>query len=125
MKLDLETRLYLSIIASNLPAPVRQAKVIEGRDYAFDFYWPQHGLLLEVNGGTWKKGAHSTGVGLRRDATKQNLAAILGFRTMIVTTDMITSGIALAMVEAALHHRPVSDVINTGLKGYQLPFKST
>lgn len=121
--IDLETMLYLSILASNLPAPVRQFK-IEGRDFMWDFCWADEKILVEVQGGTWIAGGHSTGAGQRRDSIKQNLAALHGFRTMSVTTDMITDGTALAMIEAAFKHRPVSDVLHAGKKNYRVPFKS-
>lgn len=121
--LSLELQLYLSIIGSNLPAPDRQFK-IEGRDFAWDFAWPKEHLLLEVQGGTWIAGGHSVGAGQRRDAIKQNIAALHGFKTMAVTTDMIRDGIALAMIETFFGHRPVSDVLNAGKKAYKVPFKS-
>lgn len=122
--INLEHLFYLSLIASHLPKPALQFKAVEGRDYAWDFAWPEHGLLVELNGGTWIAGGHSTGAGQRRDSIKQNLAALHGFKTMAITTDMIRDGTALAMLETFFKHRPVADVIGAGKRGYSVPFKA-
>ena len=43
---------------------------------------------------------------------------------MAITTDMIHDGIALAMLETFFKHRPVTDVIEAGKRGYSVPFKA-
>jgi hypothetical protein len=45
-----------------------------------------------VQGGTWTKGAHSSGKGLRRDFQKQNLAVVLGWRVLFCDGEMIRNG---------------------------------
>lgn len=122
--INLEHLFYLSVLASNLPKPTLQFKAIAGRDFAWDMGWPAHMLLLEINGGTWIGGGHSTGAGQRRDSIKQNLAVLHGFKTMAITTDMIHDGTALAMLEAFFQHRSVGDVLNAGKRGYSVPFKA-
>lgn len=42
-------------------------------------------VLIEVQGGVWTGGAHGRGWGIERDVEKQNIAAILGYRTMAFT----------------------------------------
>ena len=71
--------------------------------YVWDFVWPGvDKLTLEVNGGTWlKKSGHSTGKGLDRDAKKQAVAVIHGYRTLIATTTQVRSGVAAQWVMLA------------------------
>lgn len=72
------------------------------RRWRFDYAWPQIKLALEVEGGTWTGGRHVSGAGYSRDCEKYNEAAILGWRVLRVTTDMISSGAAFDQVERAL-----------------------
>lgn len=95
----LETTLAAQIKLAGLPKPVTQYRAIKGRKFAFDFAWPSFRLLLEVQGGTWKKGAHSSGVGIARDCEKGNLATLGGWKTLHVTTEQIRTGKALRMLQ--------------------------
>jgi hypothetical protein len=60
-------------------------------------------LLLEVDGGTWAGGRHTTGAGFAADCAKLNEATLLGYRVLRVTPAMVEDGSALALVERALH----------------------
>lgn len=87
---------------------VREVKCIPDREFRFDFRCrnldTHEALLVEVQGGVWMKGrsAHSSGSGLTRDAEKISLAAVEGYRTIIVTPAHIKSGQAVAWIKAAL-----------------------
>ena len=82
----------------------REVSVIPGRRYRWDVaLLPlSRKILVEVNGGIWIKGGHSTGGGIERDAEKLNLATIAGYKTLIVTAKHIKSGRALRWVEEIL-----------------------
>ena len=54
-----------------------------------DFFWPQEGLVVECQGGTWNNGAHVRGKGYENDSYKLNAAALNGYFTLYLTTDMI------------------------------------
>jgi len=60
------------------------------------------GLLVEVDGGTWSGGRHTTGAGFAADCAKLNEATLLGYRILRVTPAMVDSGAALLLVERAL-----------------------
>ena len=47
-------------------------------------------------------GAHSTGAGITRDAEKASLAAIQGYRLILVTGKQIKSGHAINWIREAL-----------------------
>ena len=83
-KSALEAELALQIKALGLPEPIREYQAIKGRKFRFDFAWldPEHRLLVEVNGGTYTKGAHATGRGIARDYEKSNLATLDGWRVL-------------------------------------------
>jgi hypothetical protein len=85
-----------------LPPPERQAKLVPGRRFVHDFYWPRQRLAVEVNGGTWRPGAHSSGAGIERDYEKNALALHEGVRTLFVTGGQVRGGQALTWLVALL-----------------------
>lgn len=98
----LEYLLEHQIRALELPEPVREFKALPTRRFRWDFAWPEHKLLVEVNGGTWQKGGHSSGGGIARDYEKLNLANLAGWRCLIFTGEMIHSGEAVDMIAKCL-----------------------
>lgn len=102
----LEDTLAAHIKLLGLPEPIREYVAIPGRRFRWDFAWPNFRLLLEVQGGTWGKGAHSGGVGASRDCEKGNLATCAGWRTLAVTTDQIRKGQAVRFLQAFFNDEP-------------------
>jgi very-short-patch-repair endonuclease len=98
----LEEVLALQVRAMCLPVPEREYPAIPGRKFKFDFAWPTWKLLVEVQGGTWIKGGHSTGVGIARDCEKGCLAVVGGWRVLHVTRDQIEAGKAIRWIESIL-----------------------
>lgn len=70
-------------------------------------------LLIEVDGGTWAGGRHTTGAGFAADCEKLNEATLLGYRVLRVTPSMVTSGAALVLVERALSALGRTDSMET------------
>lgn len=99
---QLEAELALQIKALGLPEPVREYPAITGRKFRFDFAWLEHRLLVEVNGGTYTKGAHSTGRGIARDYEKANLAVLQGWRVLSFDVKSVKSGEAVEVIRQAL-----------------------
>ena len=99
---ELEAELALQICVLSLPKPVREFMAVPPRKFRWDFAWPAHKLLVEVNGGTWQKGGHSSGGGIARDYEKLNLANLAGYRCLIFTGEMIHSGEAVDMIAKCL-----------------------
>ena len=50
------------------------------RKWRFDYAWPEHRIALEVEGGVWVGGRHTSGAGFVKDMEKYNEAACLGWR---------------------------------------------
>lgn len=73
-----------------------------GRRFRADFAFPDHKLLVEIEGGVWSKGSHGRGSGIVRDMEKANLAVQLGWRLLRFTGDQVRSGEAATMIEQEL-----------------------
>ena len=73
-----------------------------GRNWRFDFCWPSEMVAVEVDGATWSAGRHTRGSGFQSDAEKRNRAQLLGWKVLTFTRLDVTSGRALATIEAAL-----------------------
>jgi very-short-patch-repair endonuclease len=72
-----------------VPEPIREHRFARPRQWRFDFAWTDEMLAVEIEGGTWVRGAHSRGAHFESDATKYNTAAALGWRVLRFTTDMV------------------------------------
>ncbi len=108
MKSELELELLSQIRLCDLPEPEREYRAIDGRKFRWDFGWPDHGLLVEVQGDIWagrrgEQSGHTSGVGLTRDCEKNNLAVSAGWRVLYFTGSMIRSGQAVCLVEKVLN----------------------
>lgn len=105
----LEDNLTFQLWAATTPKHHSQYRAIHGRRFAWDFAWPEHRLLVEVQGGTFAKGkmGHSTGMGQHRDMGKGNLAVLEGWRVLYFDEKMVKSGQALRWVQQALSIQPL------------------
>ena len=78
---------------------VRKRLKDEGlQDWRLDFAWPDIKFGVEIQGGTWRKGAHSTGSGIQRDCTKSQQCAGMGWNIVPVTGDDVRNGKALQLI---------------------------
>ena len=98
----LENLFAFQLDSAGLTGYVREYQAIPGRKFRFDFAFLRERLLVEINGGTWNRGAHSRGAGLARDYEKLNLATANGWRVLQFDTNMIKSGEAIRMAEQIL-----------------------
>ena len=101
-KSDLEDTFAFQLDALGLTGYVREYQAIKGRKFRFDFCFTEQRLLIEVNGGTFTKGAHSTGKGIARDYEKSNLAQLQGWRCLAFDGKAVRSGEAVEVVRKAL-----------------------
>lgn len=73
-------------------------KAVKGRRYQTDYVHEATKVSIELNGGTMakKKTAHNSGVGIERDATKQNLVVLNGYTPFVLTAKMLSKKNILA-----------------------------
>lgn len=101
-KTELEDEVAFGVRALGLPAPEREYRFSPHRRFRFDFAWPAVKVALEVDGGTWIGGRHTSGAGYQRDVEKMNLAALTGWLVVRATKDMVKDGTAVNTALAAL-----------------------
>ena len=102
----LELTLLQQIRQSGLPTPERQVQLIPGRKWSWDVVYRAEMIAIEVQGGSWGVGAHSSGLGIARDCEKANSANLAGWCCLAFTTDQIRSGYAIATIQEALRLHP-------------------
>ena len=83
----------------DLPEPERQfyfAKDLE-RQFRADFAFPDYRLLVEIEGGIWRRGggAHSHPLDLLRDIERRQYATLLNWHVLPFTTDEVKNGKAI------------------------------
>ncbi|MBN1439534.1 MAG: hypothetical protein JW929_09005 [Anaerolineales bacterium] len=106
---EVENELAFQIKAAGLPVPARQVQIIPARRFRWDFAWPSAHLAAEVQGGLYSGGAHVRAWGVTRDAEKNNLAVLAGWRVLYFTSEVVRSGRALSILEDALKTPPGSN----------------
>lgn len=83
----------------------REIKPFFARKFRWDFAIHTTGsssILIEVHGQIWKKGGHSSGGGITRDAEKLNAAVLAGYRPLVFTPEHIKSGYAILTILKAI-----------------------
>lgn len=78
---DSEAPAFLAACAvAGVPEPVREWQFAKPeRAWAFDYAWPEVRLALEVQGGIFTFGRHTSGAGFAADMEKWNAAVRLGW----------------------------------------------
>jgi very-short-patch-repair endonuclease len=83
----------------NLPDPELEYRFAPGRQFRADLAWLHHGLLVELEGGTWIYGRHNRASGFEADCEKYNLATQLGWRVLRFTSNMVEDDRAVYAIE--------------------------
>ena len=83
-----ELKFYVRLASLGL-RPVIEFKFHPARKWRIDLFLEEYKIGIEIEGGTWGKSRHTTGTGYRKDLEKYNQAAIMGFRVLRYTPDMI------------------------------------
>jgi very-short-patch-repair endonuclease len=75
------------------------------RKWRLDFAFPELRLAVEVEGGHWTGGRHTSGIGFEKDCEKYNALTLSGWRLLRFTGKTIKSGEALKAIQAALKQK--------------------
>jgi hypothetical protein len=90
-----------------LPAPVAEHRFdipppgMKPRLWRFDFAWTDAKIALEVEGGVWTGGRHTSSAGFVKDMAKYNRAAVLGWRVLRVTPSELLKLSTVELVKEA------------------------
>jgi very-short-patch-repair endonuclease len=93
-----EATLALQWTAARLAPYVREYQFDPNRKFRFDFAVPQIKFAVEIEGGIWRKGAHSSPQGILRDMQKGNLAVLAGWAVLRFSAAQVRTGEAVAMI---------------------------
>jgi very-short-patch-repair endonuclease len=104
-----ENELAFQIRTRRLPEPETQfyfAAEIKRR-FSSDFAWPEFRLLVEIQGGIWMRGGggHSHPMHIEKDVERQQVATLLGWHLLPVTTDQVRKGEAIEILIRVLMAR--------------------
>lgn len=94
--------LMAMIFDQRWPGVEREFRFAPLRKWRFDFCWPSESIALEVEGGVWVNGGHNRGSGFMKNIEKYNEAAILGWRLLRVTPQMMENGEVMVLLEKVL-----------------------
>lgn len=72
------------------------------KDWRIDFAFIAEKIAVEVEGGTWTGGRHTTGSGFEGDCFKYNALTLMNWKVLRFTGGAIKSGLALKTIQAAL-----------------------
>ena len=93
----------MQLRAAKLRGWEREVVFAPPRRWRFDFAHCIYRLAIEIEGGTWIQGRHQTGSGIAKDMEKYNAATLRGWRVFRFTAEMVASGEALRVTEAAIN----------------------
>lgn len=90
---------------------VKEFKFHPVRKWRFDYAIPEHKIALEVEGGVWTGGRHTSSVGFMKDMEKYNTATLMGWRVFRTTPD-------------ELYHLKTLNLLKTAISGVFDPEKA-
>jgi hypothetical protein len=81
---------------------VKEFKFHPDRRWRFDYAIPEHKIALEVEGGVWTGGRHTSPKGFLGDMEKYNTATLMGWRVFRTIPDQLLSRATLQMLRQAM-----------------------
>ena len=81
---------------------IREFRFNPERRWRADFLITGHKLLIEIEGGTWIGGRHTTGPGFLKDVEKYNSMTVMGYRLLRFTPEMVSNGLAIELTQRVM-----------------------
>lgn len=72
------------------------------RKWRFDYAIPEHKVAIEVEGGVWTGGRHTSPKGFLGDMEKYNTATVMGWRVLRTTPEDLLARATLLMIRKAI-----------------------
>ena len=98
-----QTDLFTTLCRSDLRVEcVKEHKFHPERRWRFDYAIPAHRIALEVEGGVWTGGRHTSPKGFLGDMEKYNTATLMGWRVFRCTPDSLYTSGTLNLIRTAM-----------------------
>lgn len=81
---------------------VKEFKFHPIRKWRFDYAIPAHKIAVEVEGGVWTGGRHTSPKGFLGDMEKYNTATLMGWRVFRTTPDGLCTNATLQLLREAI-----------------------
>lgn len=78
---------------------IKEYKFHPTRKWRFDYAIPEHKIALEVEGGVWTGGRHTSPKGFLGDMEKYNTATIMGWKLLRTTPEKLICKNTISMIE--------------------------
>lgn len=98
----LEEQFASFAVRHGFPPYETEYKFLPDRKFRADFAWPDHKLLVEVDGGKHINGHHHTAEGIKRDQERDRLAREAGFHVVRTDRDGLEGDQLYSLVSAFL-----------------------
>lgn len=85
-----------------IPKPRAEVQFHSTRKWRFDYAWPQYRVALEIEGGVFTGGRHTSGAGFVKDAEKYNYAACMGWAIIRCMPRTLCTGDTMAFIKQAI-----------------------
>ena len=85
-----------------IPEPRSEVQFHSTRKWRFDYAWPQYRVALEIEGGVFTGGRHTSGVGFLKDAEKYNYAACMGWAIIRCMPRTLCTGETMTFIAQAI-----------------------
>lgn len=81
---------------------IKEFKFHPIRKWRFDYALPEHRIAIEVEGGVWTGGRHTSPKGFLGDMEKYNTATLMGWRVFRTVPDALCTNATLQMIREAI-----------------------
>lgn len=98
------TDLFTSICRADLGVEcVKEYQFHPTRRWRYDYAIPEHKIALEVEGGVWTGGRHTSAVGFLGDVEKYNNGTLMGWRIFRTTPEGLYTKRTIDLIKAAIN----------------------
>lgn len=84
---------------------VKEYKFHPTRRWRFDYAIPEQKIALEVEGGVWTGGRHTSPKGFLNDMEKYNTATLMGWRVFRTVPDQLHTSATLNLIRDAIRNK--------------------
>lgn len=86
---------------------VKEHRFHPTRRWRFDYAIPAHMIAIEVEGGVWTGGRHTSPKGFLGDVEKYNTATVMGWRVLRTIPDQLCTNATLGMIRELMQRSDI------------------